>query len=145
MSQQVKRLLIAFLIFISLFLMVRHFLVPDSYYKYGNYRADALKDNETHEIKYINSKECSNCHLEEDSLKFTGAHKDIRCQTCHGPGFKHIEDPSANAMIKPTERIFCGKCHAFNAARPKSIITQQDISKHNAGSKCIECHNPHQP
>ncbi|MFZ4400562.1 MAG: multiheme c-type cytochrome [Bacteroidales bacterium] len=144
MPKQLQRLLLAFLIFISLFLIIRHFLVPESFYKYGHYRGDALKDNEAHEIKYIDAKECENCHTDIDTLKLSGSHKNINCQTCHGAGYKHILDPTANVLIKPTERAFCGKCHSKNAARPKNI-KQQDITTHNPGIKCVECHNPHQP
>lgn len=145
MPQQLTRLIIAFLIFISLFLVIRHFLVPASFGKYGHYRADALKDNESHEIKYVQPGECSACHIEIDSLKASGNHKNIRCQICHGPGYKHIEDPSSNVLLKPVDRAFCGKCHSKNAARSEKIIKQQDISEHNPDNKCIDCHNPHQP
>ena len=145
MPQQLKRLLVAFIIFISIFLVIRHFLVPASFGKYGHYRGDALKENAAHEIKYIDAKECANCHTDIDSLKKSGPHQNINCQTCHGPGNKHLEDPSANALAKPDSREFCGKCHAKNAARNGKNITQQDIKEHNPDSKCIECHNPHQP
>ena len=145
MSQQIQRLIIVFLIFISLFLVVRHFLVPKSFGKYGHYDAQALKDNESQEIKYVDSKECATCHSDIDSLKTSGSHKAINCQTCHGPGYLHIQDPSANQLEKPSERKFCGNCHSLNAAKSKSIIKQQDLSKHNVENKCIECHNPHQP
>ncbi|MCX6230117.1 MAG: multiheme c-type cytochrome [Bacteroidetes bacterium] len=145
MPQQVKRLLIAFVIFVALFLGVRHFLVPKTFGKYGHYDAKALEANAAHDVKYIDAQDCSNCHTDIDSLKMAGKHAKINCQTCHGPGYKHLEDPSANPLIKPTERAFCGKCHEKNAARPTNIIKQQDLSKHNPDSKCVECHNPHQP
>jgi len=145
MPQQLKRLLIAFLIFTSLFLVVRHFLVPKDFGKYGHYNPAALKNNESHEVKFIDPKECATCHYDIDTLKISGSHKDINCQTCHGPGYKHIEDPTKNVLIKPTERAFCGKCHEKNAARSGKTIKQQDLSTHNPGSKCVECHNPHKP
>ena len=145
MPKQLTRLIIVFLIFISLFLVIRHFLVPESFYKFGHYRADALKDNEDHQVKYIDAAMCSACHTDIDSLKVSGPHKNINCQTCHGPGYLHVEDPSKNVLIKPTERAFCGKCHSLNAARPCNIIKQQDIAQHNIDNKCVECHNPHQP
>ena len=145
MPQQLKRLFIAFLIFVSLFLIVRHFLVPKSFGKYGHYNADALTNNASREIKYIDPKECVTCHADIDTLKVAGGHKDINCQTCHGPGYKHIEDPVANPLNKPTERAFCGKCHSLNVARSVSTIKQQDLTKHNTDNKCVDCHNPHKP
>ncbi len=145
MPKQITRLLIVFLIFISLFFIARHFLVPKSFGKYGHYNPEAIKNNESREAKYIDAKECESCHTDIDTLKMSGSHKFINCQTCHGPGYLHAQDPSANVLKKPTDRAFCGKCHSLNAAKPKNIIKQQDLSKHNTDSKCVDCHNPHQP
>lgn len=145
MPKQVSRLLILFVIFIALFLTARHFLVPESFGKYGHYRGDALEDNKKFEAKYVENSKCLECHNEIDTLKAAGLHRLIRCQTCHGPGYKHIEDPSANKMIKQTDRAFCGKCHSKNAGRNGKNIKQQDITTHNPEGKCVECHNPHQP
>ena len=142
MPKQLQRLLILFLIFVAIFLVVRHFLVPESFGKLGHYRADALKDIQALDTKYIDIKQCAECHPEIDSSKKVSHHRNINCQTCHGPGNKHIQDPSANPMEKNTERKFCAKCHSLNAARKN--IKQQDISKHNTEGKCVECHNPHQ-
>jgi len=45
MPKQIQRLLIVFAVFISLFLVARHYLVPKTFGDLGHYRADALKDN----------------------------------------------------------------------------------------------------
>ncbi len=145
MPKQIQRLLIVFAIFISLFLIARHFLVPKTFGDLGHYRADALKDNKDHEMKYIDTAQCSTCHADISSVKYAGVHKKINCQTCHGAGSKHIGDPTNNLLDKPTEREFCGKCHSKNIARPSSVIKQIDLTKHNVGNKCVKCHNPHTP
>ena len=96
-------------------------------------------------MKYVDTALCATCHTDISNIKSIGVHKKINCQTCHGPGIKHADDPTKNKLEKPSEREFCGKCHAKNIARSTSVIRQIDLTKHNVGSKCIKCHNPHSP
>jgi hypothetical protein len=142
---QIPRLVLAFAIFISLFILVRHLLVPDTFGEYGHYRGASLIDNAQPEIHYAGQQACLDCHPDIEELKAMDVHSDIRCETCHGPGQKHVESMDANDIFKPSEREFCGMCHAKNAAKRETAIFQVDLEKHNTGKKCIECHNPHQP
>ena len=142
---QIPRLVIAFAIFISLFLVARHFLVPDTFGKYGHYRAASLIDNAKPEIHYAGQQACFDCHQDIEDLKAKDVHSDIHCEVCHGPGEKHVLSSEVADIFKPSGREFCGSCHALNAAKPKSAIFQIDLNKHNVGKNCIECHNPHQP
>ena len=145
MPVQVQRLLIAFAIFIALFLVARHFLRPASFGQYGHYRGDALKENEDKPIKYVNMNEtCVMCHDSIAAVRDSSVHKSIDCQTCHGPGNLHVEDPQKTNIIKEHSREFCGRCHAKNPARAK-IIKQIDIEEHNKEDECITCHNSHNP
>jgi hypothetical protein len=142
---QLTRLAIAFGIFISLFILVRKLLVPDTFGEFGHYRGASLIDNAQVEIHYSGQKACLECHQDVEDLKKEDVHSDIRCETCHGPGQKHVLSGEATDILKPSGREFCGKCHEMNAARPVNAVTQIDINKHNTGKNCIECHNPHQP
>lgn len=142
---QISRLFLAFLIFILLFFVARHFLRPESFGKLGHYRADALGDIEKTEIHYAGQKACFECHQDVEDLKAKDVHAEIHCETCHGPGEKHVLSGDAADILKPSGREFCGSCHALNAAKPKSAITQVDLTKHNIDKNCLECHNPHQP
>ncbi len=142
---QLPRLALAFAIFISLFLVARHYLVPPSFGQYGHYRGDALIDNALPEIHYAGQKACFDCHQDIQDLKAADVHSGIHCETCHGPGQKHVGSTEAADIIKPTGREFCGRCHSKNAARQENAIFQIDINKHNIGKNCIECHNPHSP
>jgi len=141
----IKRLIFVFVIVISLFLMARHFLVPDSFGKYGPYRAAALDDYLLNEIHYSGQQACFECHQDIEDLKTQDVHSGIHCETCHGPGQKHVTSGDAADILKLTGREFCGSCHAINAAKPKDAIVQVDLTKHNIDKNCIECHNPHQP
>jgi hypothetical protein len=142
---QVPRLALAFAIFISLFLVARHFLVPDTFGEYGHYRGASLIDNAKPEIHYSGQEACFKCHQDIEDKKAQDVHSDIHCETCHGPGQTHVVSSKAADILKPGGRDFCGSCHAINAGKQKSTINQVDLSKHNVGKNCIDCHNPHQP
>lgn len=123
---------------------MRYFLVPDSFYEIGSYRADAIKDIESIELKYADTASCAKCHEEADSTHKIGSHSKINCQICHGPGLRHVVSPSKNNIDRPLDRKFCGKCHSKNAARP-SFLSQIDTAKHNKNMNCTKCHKPHNP
>ena len=142
---QLTRLTIAFAIFISLFLLLRHILIPDTFGQYGHYRGASLLDNAAVEIHYAGQKACLECHQDIEDLKVQDVHSDIHCETCHGPGQKHVVSGEASDIIKPSGREFCGSCHSKNTARPKDAVFQVNLAEHNIGKNCVECHNPHQP
>lgn len=142
---QINRLLLAFAIFIFLFMLARHFLRPDTFGEYGPYRAAALIDNAQFEIHYSGQQACFKCHQDIEDKKSPDVHSDLHCETCHDPGQKHVLSSKAADILKPAGREFCGSCHTMNAARSKNVVNQVDLNKHNTGKNCIECHNPHQP
>jgi hypothetical protein len=141
----IRRLILVFVIFISLFLVARHFLVPDTFGKFGPYRAAALDDYSGIGIFYSGQQACFECHQDVEDLKVKDVHSEIHCETCHGPGQKHCISKEVADILKPSGREFCGSCHALNAAKQKNAVNQVDLSKHNNGKNCTECHNPHQP
>ena len=97
---QLTRLAIAFAIFISLFLVLRHFLIPDTFGEYGHYRGASLIDNALPEIHYAGQQACFECHQDIEDLKRQDVHSDIHCETCHGPGQKHVLSGEASRYIK---------------------------------------------
>ncbi|MBA4321440.1 MAG: hypothetical protein C0408_01350 [Odoribacter sp.] len=124
---------------------MRNFLVPDTFGEFGFYRGASLIDNSQAEIHYAGQQACFDCHQDIEDLKKEDVHSDIRCETCHGPGQKHVLSTDSADIFMPAGREFCGNCHALNAAKRKSAVFQIDVNKHNVGKNCIECHNPHQP
>jgi hypothetical protein len=142
---QLPRLGLAFAIFISLFLLLRHLLTPDTFGEYGHYRGASLGDNALPEIHYAGQKACFDCHQDVEDLKNQDVHSDIHCETCHGPGQKHVLSADTADILKPTGREFCGRCHKLNAAKKKDAVFQVDLTKHNVEKNCTECHNAHQP
>jgi hypothetical protein len=143
--RHIKRLILVFAAFIALFILARHFLVPASFGKYGHYRAASLEENAQFEIHYAGQQACFECHQDIQDLKLQDVHSLIHCETCHGPGQKHVLSGEASDIIKPSGREFCGSCHQNNSARLTDAVFQVDLAKHNIGKNCTECHNPHQP
>jgi hypothetical protein len=144
MPPQLKTLLPFLAVFICIFLVARHFLVPESFGKYGHYRANSLEDNAAFPVHYAGKSVCIDCHDTEASLLASDKHAGLSCEVCHGPGAAHADDQEKNILIKPGTRDFCGKCHDINPARRTEVINQVDIKTHHIERvNCIDCHNPH--
>lgn len=61
---------------------------------------------------------CIQCHVvayEEDGgfidMELTPELKDVQCESCHGPGRKHTETFSAEAIVGSPGEELCRKCH----------------------------------
>ena len=52
MPPQIKRLLPLFALFIGLFLLVRHLLIPESFGEFGHYRGNSLGENADKPLHY---------------------------------------------------------------------------------------------
>jgi len=143
MPSQLKTLLPLLVVFILIFLIARHFLVPESFGKYGHYRANSMDEIAALPINYAGKAVCIECHDTEAEQLASDAHSSLSCEICHGPGAKHADDFD-NKLPKPGTREFCGTCHNLNPARRIEVINQIDIKVHHPEKEnCIDCHNPH--
>jgi hypothetical protein len=142
---QLKRLGLAFAIFITAFLILRHFLIPESFGQFGFYRGASLDEISQNPLKFAGQKMCLECHQDIDDLKQQDVHSDVNCESCHGPGQKHSENGDTTLLDLSVSRESCGICHSKNAAKKKEAVFQVNLKEHNVGKKCIECHNPHRP
>lgn len=145
MPEQIKRLAVVFVALIAIFLIIRAILMPDTFGQYGHYRGQALIDNRDHVPKYLGENACLDCHEEYFELKSSDLHAKISCESCHGPGWKHVEEPDVARMTLPEGRDFCGLCHSLNAARTTDNVAQVVLSEHYTEDQCTDCHNPHAP
>ena len=145
MPVQLKTLIPLFALFILVFLIARHFLIPESFGKYGHYRADSIEENAALAIQYAGKSTCVDCHFEEGEKLASDFHAGLSCEVCHGPNAKHADDYEVKEfLVKDGSRDFCGRCHQINAARKMENVMQIDISEHhNEKENCTECHNPH--
>lgn len=144
MPPQLKTLIPLFAIFITLFLVARYFLVPASFGDQGHYRFNSVEENKEKAMQYAGKEACAECHDDKAEELSSGMHANLSCESCHGPGMVHYENPETTNIGKPDERVFCGLCHSFNPTR-KDKIAQINLDEHNIDNKCIECHNPHNP
>jgi hypothetical protein len=140
---QVVRLVVLTIAIVVAYFTARHFLVPDSFGKYGWYRADVLKDYAALPTTYAGAAACADCHSEQADLKAKHGHKSVSCESCHGPLGTHASDPSV-APPKIKDHSFCIRCHEANISRPAQF-PQIVVADHAGDQNCTECHKPHQP
>lgn len=142
--QQVTSLIILFALALAALIVARILLVPETFGKYGYYRADAIDDIVATDVKYAGYQACQECHDDISEMKARSNHKGVSCEVCHGPAARHTEAPDEFTPDAPRERGYCPLCHGFNPSRPTGfpqIITEL----HNPGKPCMSCHNPHNP
>ncbi|MBI4520140.1 MAG: hypothetical protein HY701_04845 [Gemmatimonadetes bacterium] len=88
--------------------------------------------------------ECSACHGQISRQKAVSRHVRLPCTTCHATPEEHKTLPRRARPEKPTERAFCGACHAEDAPSPSSI-PRIDLQTHGEQYLCWDCHYPHYP
>jgi len=142
---QVKRLTLLFLIFITIFIVIRRLLIPDTFGDLGHYRASSLQDNASLPIIYAGHEACIECHQDIFEIKEYDLHSEINCETCHGPVQRHLEFPDSVDVNLNKGTNFCVKCHAYNPARSTNVIFQINPKEHYVEKYCTDCHNPHAP
>lgn len=144
MPDQIKRLLVPLTAIAIGFIAFRYLLVPPDFGKLGHYRASAIKDVLSQEIKYAGQTACADCHEDLVGVKKRGYHREVSCEVCHGPAAQHTEDPENNKPIIPKGREYCPLCHEYHPSRPTGF--PQIVSEsHNPMKPCIACHEPHDP
>ncbi|NQV02015.1 MAG: hypothetical protein HQ542_05185 [Bacteroidia bacterium] len=170
MPDQIKRLLVAFVIFLAIFLLLRYLLIPASFGELGHYRADAIDDVAAYAKKHAGREACKECHEDVVEELSYGFHADLSCEGCHGPAYRHAiysesadpdNYPDSLRLNKPLERESCARCHDLNASRIKfasdsteiSLVRMVDVKEHNHFIyeetneiiRCVECHYSHSP
>ena len=133
-----------FVIAFIIFWVVRGYVVPKSFGKYGHYRADAITEIGARPMKYAGHQVCEDCHSDVAAAHAAGKHAHVNCEACHGPLADHANDPSAVTPKLPDTTVLCARCHTASAAKPKDF-PQVDPAEHSGGVPCKTCHNPHSP
>ncbi|MFQ6114498.1 MAG: cytochrome c3 family protein [bacterium] len=141
---QTKRLSILLVILLVLLIVARRILVPSDYGKYGHFRASAVDEIISQDIRYAGHETCAECHDDIAEVKSKGFHKSVACEVCHGPGAGHAEDPGAVELQAPRGRGYCPLCHEYLPSRPTGF-PQIVSASHNPIKPCITCHEPHDP
>ena len=133
-----------FAIGIAIFFVLQVALVPDTFGRYGHYRAAAIGDEMRKPLTYAGRASCAKCHAAIVEVKNGGKHVTLGCEGCHGPLMKHAASPAAHKPAKPDTKMLCPTCHETNVARPK-WLKQVDSAEHSSGEACNSCHQPHAP
>ncbi len=106
---------------------------------------------------YVGTDMCLSCHEDQKASYLGTAHGKAAhprspaaaqgCESCHGPGAQHVEDPSSNTTLKRFARMAprdvnqtCLTCHtrASHASWQGSPHDTRNLS-------CVTCHSVHQP
>jgi uncharacterized CHY-type Zn-finger protein len=135
---------LVFLAGLAAFLVLRAAVVPESFGRFGHYRATALDDNRARPLSFGGQQSCAGCHSDVVEQREKGGHRRVSCEACHGPLASHAGDPTA--VRPPALKVspLCGSCHESDAAKPVKF-PQVTAQEHSGGAECHSCHQPHQP
>jgi DnaJ-class molecular chaperone len=139
---QLLRLLTLFAIIIVGVILVRAIIPPELREEQLHIQSTVEREM-SRPVRYAGSDVCADCH-EEYMVKQGGYHRNLSCETCHGPAKAHSEDPTEIHPIAPRKREFCSVCHTYNPSRPTGF-PQINPVVHNPLQQCVTCHNPHDP
>lgn len=147
--QDIKHIIRCIILLIILFIVLiigKTFLTPKSFGQYGNYRGDSVKRISEIPVKFKGSDSCSSAECHKDNYKTwqEGIHSVVNCETCHGPGNAHTQNPENVDMVIPEEP--CLVCHQKITGRPGDFPQVEPKSHYGDKNKsCVECHNAHSP
>jgi len=118
-----------------------------AYAQFGSHPdKDALAWSE-HTPAYSLDGGCAGCHTVEAGHVRGSWHKDLRCETCHGPQALHAATATRTELgdvaVEPPSRDICRRCHERVAGRPADF-PQVILSTHYEGAECAQCHGVHQ-
>jgi hypothetical protein len=143
-SEHLLRVAGLFLLFAVCFLGFRAWFVPNSFGRYGHYRADSLTEIAALPVVHAGHETCETCHSDVLEIKKNGRHAGVNCEACHGPQAAHAADPGTIKPKLPDTSILCARCHEANSAKPKWFPTVA-TADHAQGLPCNTCHTPHTP
>ncbi len=152
----VLRIVLGLVVFAVVGGVGKYLLTPESFGKYGHYRADAIEEEANREIRQWTSASCLSCHPYEAAIHLKGRHKTISCEFCHGPYADHIKDGKIVGVlpVKHGEeiKVLCLRCHnRAIQARPEQVIKTVVMPEHLESQKvkvthiCNQCHHQHAP
>src|SRR4051812_30663865 len=142
MPPQIVRLVLLTVFIVGSYLIARSFLTPPSFGQFGWYRGDALAELSNRPISFAGRKACDECHSDHFQKLLKAEHKTLSCETCHGPGQAHVDNP--DLKLQKLTFSHCLRCHEASPSRP-DWLKQIKSRDHYTGQRCTECHSPHEP
>lgn len=144
MPNHVVRLLALMAIGLVLALAAIWYFTPDSFYRFGHYRATSVTENAALEPVHRTSAYCAECHDDRYAEWSASNHKSVACENCHGPARTHPKGGIKKLPIHADTIRLCSVCHEATAGRP-ATQPQVVLAEHAAREQCGGCHNPHSP
>lgn len=142
MPKHIARLLLLMATAAVLGYAAKTFFTPESFYRYGPYRAASVTELASQEPVFQTPGYCQGCHAERHAQWSANNHKSVSCEVCHGAAQGHPQD---GKLPIPSDSVkLCSPCHEAMPERPKTQ-PQVEIARHSAGQQCVACHNPHAP
>ena len=142
MPKHIVRLIILIVAFGIVALIAKSYFTVESFYKYGHYRADSVREIAAQEPAFQTPRYCQACHSERVAQWSANNHKTVICEVCHGAAQGHPQN--GKLPIPKDTRKLCTLCHEAMPGRPRTQ-PQIDLAQHSGGQQCIVCHNPHAP
>lgn len=144
MGHLTRAVLIVVVVVVVVFITPRLIPLPEVMEDYGFYFGQGDEEVWANRPpQYADSAGCNTCHADNYVDWQQAEHRDVACETCHGPAQDHIDDVAMRPVVDPS-REFCGTCHEELFSRPADF-PQVNLSTHNADTSCLSCHNPHHP
>lgn len=142
--EQIRRLGVVLVLLVVGVVAFRYYIIPPRLVETSLHRQSTVEREVSKPVRYAGATACLACHEDIGEKKTKSYHRNLACETCHGPALKHTEDPSAVKPFAPRERKFCPICHEYNPSRPTGFPQINPIV-HNPLKPCVTCHNPHDP
>jgi cytochrome c553 len=144
MPKHVVRLLLLMGAGLVLALVARSFLIPDSFFRFGHYRAASVTEIAAQQPVHRTSAYCEDCHDEQHAQWSASNHKSVACENCHGPARTHPKGGIKELPVPKDTIRLCSVCHEATAGRP-AAQPQVVLAEHAPREECAGCHNPHSP
>lgn len=138
------RLAAIFAFGILAFVIARAQMVPDDFGKLGHYRAGAVDDARARPIQHAGQKACAECHVDVVELRAAARHRNVSCESCHGPLAAHATGVTEEKPKRPDGKTLCVRCHATRTGKPDRY-PRVDVKEHAGEENCLSCHKSHDP
>ena len=142
--EHVWRMAGLFMVGIVLFLAWRGATVPSDFGVYGHFRAGAIVEAAEGTLRYAGQASCVDCHSEVQTLRLTGSHQVVSCESCHGALGEHARGETDIAPIRPSSRGVCLTCHTSRVGMPLAF-PKIIVNEHAVSGPCTDCHASHNP
>ena len=116
-AEHLVRLAVVALFALVAFFVIRHFLVPPDFGKYGHFRPASMEEIALRTPVFVGREAYSTCHDEVVVAKNKGPHANVGCEACHGPLARHAQDFSSEKPVLPDTAKLCVVCHEADSAK----------------------------